>query len=169
MDSIPNDLRSIPGWPGYLVSADGRVISRRRKVEIELRQERTAKGYRRVQLADGEGNYVHVSVHALVLEAFVGSRPSCAQAAHLNGDPSDNRVANLAWVSVAENHRHKAIHGTLARGERQGAAKLTESDVREMRARLANGEHARLIANAFGVGVAAVYAIKHRRNWRHVA
>lgn len=51
-------------------------------------------------------------VHQLVLEAFVGPRPEGMVTRHLNGDPSDNRLTNLAWGTHAENNADTVQHGT---------------------------------------------------------
>lgn len=51
-------------------------------------------------------------VHCLVLEAFVSPRPDGMVTRHLNGNPADNRVENLAWGTQAENMRDAVRHGT---------------------------------------------------------
>jgi hypothetical protein len=40
-------------------------------------------------------------VHRLVAEAFLGPRPAGKETMHLNGDRTDNRVANLAYGRAA--------------------------------------------------------------------
>jgi hypothetical protein len=52
-------------------------------------------------------------IHQLVLEAFVGPRPfPDAEARHINGDASDNRLANLGWGTKSENMLDRVTHGT---------------------------------------------------------
>jgi hypothetical protein len=63
------------------------------------------------------------------LEAFVGPCPSGQEAAHLDGDPANNRLDNLAWKTPVENMGDQEKHQTLNWGERHGGAKLTEADV----------------------------------------
>ena len=43
------------------------------------------------------------SVHSLVLETFCGPRPKGMVGMHLNGDPGDNRLSNLAWGTQQKN------------------------------------------------------------------
>lgn len=56
------------------------------------------------------------SAHAAVAEAFIGPRPVSLEVAHLNGNPHDNRIENLAYVTCKENTQHKKLHGT-SRGD----------------------------------------------------
>ena len=58
----------------------------------------------------------------------------------------------------------------VARGERQHAAKLTESMVREIRLRYALGQGTfKEIGEDYGLSQSAVGQIVHRQTWRHVA
>lgn len=68
-------------------------------------------GHHQVDLRAG-GVRRLASVHQLVLEAFVGPRPSGMEACHNSGDALDNRASNLRWDTHAENMRDMARHGT---------------------------------------------------------
>ena len=54
------------------------------------------------------------------------------------------------------------------RGMRHGRARLTDDDVRAMRARLDAGESVAAIRQSFGICESLVYKIRHRLNWTHV-
>ncbi|MCX4911856.1 NUMOD4 motif-containing HNH endonuclease [Streptomyces sp. NBC_00878] len=75
-------------------------------------------------------------VHRLVCEAFHG--PSELQVRHLDGNRSNNTVANLLWGTAGENAADRDLHGTHRRGERSPRAKLTNRQVAQIRR-----EHAR--------------------------
>ena len=107
-------------------------------------------------------------VHRLVLEAFVGDAPDGCECRHLNGNPKDNRLENLAWGTHKENMDDKIAHGTLLAGERHGSAKLTNAQVVEIRSALANGEQGRVVAARYGVGDNVVSRIKCGHRWRSV-
>jgi hypothetical protein len=59
-------------------------------------------GYRKVMGRDR----VKVYVHRLVAEAFLPNPEGLPEVNHINGVRHDNRVANLEWVSHADNMRH---------------------------------------------------------------
>ena len=73
---------------------------------------RTRGGYPEVCLRAPGKKQRSACLHRLVLEAFVGPPPTSRhQGAHLNGQPSDNRLTNLAWVLASTNADHKKQHG----------------------------------------------------------
>ncbi|GAC81679.1 HNH endonuclease [Gordonia malaquae] len=51
-------------------------------------------------------------VHRLVMETFVGPCPSGMEVRHLNGEPADNRLENLAYGTRSENVLDSVAHGT---------------------------------------------------------
>ncbi|WP_375167669.1 HNH endonuclease signature motif containing protein [Mycolicibacterium vanbaalenii] len=77
-----------------------------------LRQAIKQHGYRTVCLYRGDSRQRRISVHRLVLTAFIGDCPSGYVACHHNGDASDNRLANLYWGTVSQNQHDSVRHGT---------------------------------------------------------
>lgn len=158
------EWREVPGWPGYFVSTEGRVRGRGGRV---LKPWPNGTGYAQVSLTR-PGKRRATTVHRLVLETFVGNGQG-RQVAHRNGNPADNRLANLEWATPAENNRHKHAHGTHRQGEAVNFARLTEAGVRNIRSRVASGETQRALAAEYGVHFATVSALVRRKSWRHVA
>jgi len=103
--------------------------------------------------------------HKAVLEAFVGPRPPRMEACHNNGDPFDNRLENLRWDTTRNNQLDRIKHGTSNRGERCAAAKLTEAQVRAIRADTRLQEE---IAAEYGVRQNTISRIKSGKRWGHV-
>jgi hypothetical protein len=97
------EFREIPGWPGYAASDDGRIWSCKggawgwhndRWTELCYAVNNC---YRVAQLFDGEKTK-KIAIGRLVLLTFVGESPPGRVARHLNGDPEDDRLDNLAWL-----------------------------------------------------------------------
>ncbi len=102
--------KDVPGYEGqYQVSDGGSVMSYRRRAEGQLlRPGRMPMGHLSVSLGRGNSQ----CVHKLVLLAFVGPPPLKHECRHLNGNPADNRLANLCWGTRSENIRDAVSHGT---------------------------------------------------------
>lgn len=62
--------------------------------------------------------------------------------------------------------REAAEHGP--QGERNPAAKLNETSVRQIRQRAAAGEERAALAVAYGVTLAAIHDVVSRRSWKHL-
>lgn len=113
---------------------------------------------------------VSKKVHHLVLETFVGLRPTEGhESAHLDGDILNNRLDNLKWVTHIENENHKKKHGTLLRGEKATCVKLNEEQVREIKQLLREGKLSHnMIAKRYDVSRRAITNINTGLSWRHV-
>jgi DNA-binding NarL/FixJ family response regulator len=108
-------------------------------------------------------------VSRLVLLAFIGE-PAVpgAHAAHNDGNPANNRLANLRWATALENQADVDRHGNRVRGADVFGAKLTEEDVVSIMRRIAAGEKYPGIASEFNVSTSTISLIKHKRIWKHV-
>lgn len=105
------------------------------------------------------------SAHRLVCE-IVHGLPSRRKmdAAHSCGNRACVNPRHLRWATRTENMADTLAHGTRIRGARNSHAKLTESDVREIRL-LADTMTQPQLAARFGVGVGAISCIHQRRSW----
>lgn len=112
--SLHVEWRPIEGYGGkYEVSDRGDIRSHVGKGRI-LRPRTHPFGYKQVGLSQ-DGVSSSRTVHSLVLEAFVGARPDGAVTRHLDGDPSNNKLSNLAWGTQSENNFDQVRHGTHPR------------------------------------------------------
>lgn len=107
---MDTELRAIPSFPDYSVTADGRVYSSKRQGRW-LRPATDKRGYLRVSL-QLDGRTYSRTVHALVAEAFLGARPPGAQVCHNDGNPANNVLANLRYDTPAGNAADRKLHGT---------------------------------------------------------
>lgn len=109
-------------------------------------------------------------VHTLVLEAFIGPRPSGFEGCHGPSGKADNSIENLRWDTPAANVRDLVVHGTN-RGERNkgGGGKLNEDAVRDIKKRILAGERPSSIAARHNVGQSMISQIKSGQRWSHVA
>ena len=107
-------------------------------------------------------------VSRFLCEKVYGNPPSSThQAAHNCGNAKCVNPNHLRWATPKDNAHDRIEHGTTCRGENQGASKLTEKDVREIRqlaGTLSNTE----IGRIFGIGSMHVGRIIKRERWSHI-
>jgi len=141
-------LKPIPGFAGYLAGDDGTIWTIKRKggnarqagalgAPRELSYSRNSHGYLRVNLDCGGRNRV-MSVHRLVLLAFVGPPKTGYQACHFpDHNPENNRLSNLRWDTQIENARDKTralVRGSTKVCKRCGREKLRREFYADKRA-----------------------------------
>lgn len=172
----PVEYRDVPEFPGYKVGSDGSLWSCRAigswRITDEWRQLSTKNlcvGYPYVCLyRNGEKH--HRFMHRLVMLTFVGPCPEGKEVAHENGDRADSRLCNLTYKTPSENQMDRVRHGTDGRGKKNHATKLTEDQVRRIRAEYVRGKFGlRRLSLKYGVSQRAIKFVLTGRNWNYVA
>jgi hypothetical protein len=133
------EWRVIPGFTDYEVSNHGDVKrvkpDRKGRLSGKFLKSKpfTRFGHRQIELTNNLGEQEWKSVHVLVLEAFVGFRPTPKhECRHLDGEAGNNWLGNLTWGTGSENHEDRRRHGTDPGGERNGRAILTNAQAQEI-------------------------------------
>lgn len=169
--------RDVVGHEGlYQVSSAGEVRSVDRLVahgRINALFERRLKGrllkttklndgYLVVDLCKG-GKARRFLVHRLVLEAFIGPCPDGMEACHFPDDnPENNQLNNLRWDTRSGNRQDSIKNGTWLKGSNHPNAKLTDKQVKEIRA---STETHQVLADRFGVGRPTITKIKNNQRY----
>lgn len=159
------------GW--YEVSDQGRVrrikAGRGAQAGYILQPARMQIGYHMVTLSKNSAKHRERKyVHDLVAAAFLGPRPTPKhQVNHMDGDKGRSCLENLEYVTRKGNAEHARRLGLVPFGERNGHAKLSEDDVREMRRLRPSMSYYRL-ARKFGVSYAAAWNAVNGKTWAHL-
>ena len=165
----------IPSCPKYQVSSLGRVIGARGRLLSHC----LCAGYPAVQVYTPKGGKLK-KVHKLMAEAFLG--PSDLHVRHLDGNPKNCTLKNLAYGTPHENMADKNIHGTHSKGVRNARCRLTKDQVlwlkdfywTHLSARYASGYVkakdgiAHLLAAHLGVSVPTIEYIVQQKGWNSV-
>ncbi len=176
-------FRLVPEFPGYCVGDDGSVWTcwanggwgqGRRYLSWQLggrwRHMKASRckrsGRLRLTLHHCSGKLKCVSVHTLVLTAFVSPRPAGLVCCHWDGDPANNELGNLRWGTPADNSADRDRHGRTPSGESAGGAKLGEADVRQIRDLLRAGERQKDVAARFNVCPNTIGWIARGGTWK---
>ena len=151
----------IPGYPDYDVSDEGQVRSRRSSKPRILKSRAHRSGYRLVRLLSTDGEWKDFTVHSLVMLAFKGVCPEGQCIRHLNSDPTDNSLSNLAYGSLSENQQDRLKAGTYG-------MKLTARHVRVIRGLHKIGFTHRRLAELFGVNRHNIGRLLRRQSWANL-
>lgn len=158
----------------YAVTRDGRVFSRAvfgnrkltEKAWRELRQVASGgrRQYRKVQM--GAGSDRVWDVHRAVAHVFHGPCPEGQEVRHLDGNPTNNHAANLAYGTRKQNMSDAILHGTTCRGQRNAQAKLDEVSVRAIRNLYRTDMlTCAAIASVFEVSPEAIHQVVNGSRW----
>ncbi len=104
-----SNIGNVRTVPRILMRRNGRPQTVRARIRSQYN---STFGYKETRVGTSGTGIRTVRVHVLVAEAFIGPRPEGSECRHLNGNPADNRVSNLAWGTRSENNRDAVAHGT---------------------------------------------------------
>lgn len=168
MDHLAHSV-PIPGYEGhYRVCPCGLVLTLKRDPARPLVSfPRDAGGHHGVNLCLN-GRMVTANLSGLVARAFLPP-PAPERACVLHGDdnPANNAVDNLRWGTNAENSADMVRRNRQARGERNANARLTATQVAEIR-RLAGAVPQNELARTYRISTSSLNAVVLRKTWRHV-
>lgn len=123
---------AVPGHDGYFASADGKILSTKKKTPSVMKPIKSKDGHLYVFMYDG-GKPKKVWLHRAILSAFSGAEQKHLECRHLDDDPANNHINNLEWGTRLQNAADKRRNGGIPSGERSGTHKLTASEVLEIR------------------------------------
>ena len=104
--------KKIKGYENYSVSDSG-LVRNDKSGKSKSSYQNPATGYMVVDLYK-DNQVKHATVHRLVAEAFLPNPDRRPTVDHINGDRTDNRVANLRWATYSENNSRFSTTGVRA-------------------------------------------------------
>ena len=156
------EYRELDEYAGLFAGSDGNIytvtdseiIDGRRYVRVTKAKTYVCGHYETVRvMRKADLIEMTANVHALVCEAF-HEKPKgikTLHVRHLNGNSHDNRPCNLAYGTPHENWEDKKLSNTATMGEKNGRAKLTDLQRREVCDMYSRGCSQNNIATRFGV------------------
>ena len=158
----------------YQVSNYGQVRGPRRLLKWRIPNRLTMplnSTYPSVLLCKGAAQKTF-PVHILVARHFIGPCPEGMEVNHKDRNRHNPRADNLEYLTPSQNVQHSYDNGRESlKGERNPAAKLTESDVKEIRSiyrRGVKGLGQVALAHRFGVTQSAIWRILQGLVWKEV-
>ena len=110
---------TIPDVLGYTITEDGKVFSEthnwRGYGRREMKQRPDSDGYPSVRLTV-DGIRKRFAVHRLMCLTFIPRPMWATEIRHLDGNPENNHIDNLAWGNQKLNAKDRELHGRTSRG-----------------------------------------------------
>lgn len=158
-----DEWHPIPGFEGfYSVSAQGEIRRDARPVTLH-----TKRGGRLGYTIAIPGRRSSHWVHTLVAAVFFGPRPAGHEIHHKDGNPLNNAVENLEYLTPEVHAKRRRSYV----GTGNPKSKLTEDYVRAIRAadvRKGRGITWDQLAALYGVSRHTIRAVRHREAWKHL-
>lgn len=170
--------KPIPGYSLYEASNMGYIKTHNWKNKGVTRIMKPAldgSGYLRTMLLSDKGKFDTIKVHRIIALTFIDNPENKPQINHMNCIKTDNRVENLEWVTVSENHKHAYKQNRRSmRGECNSCATLTDAQVIEIRAAYKYGKKGKdgitkkEIAEKYNTSFNVIKQLVQGRTWKHL-
>lgn len=162
----------IPNFSNYEASNLGRLrsLNYKRSGCVKVIKPSIGKdGYLQTMLLNDNGKYQSWKVHKFVSLAFFGERTNKQEVNHKDGIKTNNSPNNLEYCSRSFNMLHAYANGLEKpmRGELNGNAKLSESQVLDIRRTAANSGRyygRKMLSEKYGISEAHVKDIVNNKS-----
>lgn len=148
----------------YQISSEGRVIDK--NTGLFLKPKYNKKGYQYVNLSIDRYKSVKWYIHRLVGFHFIPNPLNKPQINHKDGNPSNNNINNLEWVTNEENQRHAVLNNLHYQGELHRDSKFTNKSVLILPELIDIGFSLRELNELTGVSVQNIQKIINGKTWR---
>ncbi len=128
---------------------------------------RMPKGYGQIRVGGQDGRAG--TTHRVALELAIDrSLTADEKACHTCDNPPCCNPRHLFAGSAKDNTEDSVAKGRMHPGEQHGMARLSEDQVRAIRARVAAGEPHAPLAAEFRVSSRTISDVARRRSWKHI-
>lgn len=164
MEEIQEEWREFKD-SGYFVSNLGNMKSIHKPGQLMKLGCAKNKKYYRVGVKE-DGVKKSKVVHRLVAICFIPNPNNYPEVNHINGNPKDNRVCNLEWVTGEMNRKHALETGLVPCKEQMTRAKLNMQKVKSIREEYSLGNTTqRKLAKKYQVSRNAIVLVIKNLSW----
>lgn len=156
----------------YEIDDSGNIRNYTTKVPIKCHLDRG--GYVKANIIDKElGIHKCMSVHRLVMLAFVPNPDNLPEVNHIDGNKQNNHISNLEWCDRLHNIRHAIATGlkpvVCVKGESNWNNRYSEEQIKHVMDLMLEGKYSyREIAKLTGVKRATIKKIGQKKEWKHL-
>lgn len=131
---------------------------------------RLPDGYGKTTVRGEDGISRFVVASRFIYEHTYGELPETLKVCHTCNNPPCVNIKHLYADTDKGNHDYAVACGrmTRLRGEEHGMARITEDDVRKIRAELLSGTRTSVLAKRYKMTTTNIISIGKRETWKHV-
>lgn len=158
---------------GRIKSLSRKIIRKRSSVEETLPErimsvKKRTNYYPKVSLSKN-GKVRYFKVHKLVALAFLQKDSAKNQVNHVDGDKTNNNVANLEWISPSDNIKHARDSGLIIDKSRKGNKRLNLAQVVFFKILHSEGFSYEKIGKIFNISRCTISDAVTGRTWKHLS
>lgn len=150
----------------YQISNTGKV--RNKKTGLILKPFYNKKGYQYVKLSINKYKSAKWYIHRLVGFHFIENPYNKPQINHIDGNPSNNNMNNLEWVTNEENQKHAVLNNLHFQGEQHRSSKFTNESIRLLPVLVDIGFSIKELNELTGVSINNIKKILDGKTWRQL-
>lgn len=159
---------TIPEHDGYYASKDGKILSLVRKDKpLIMKQMYGTRNHKYVYMYKDK-KMQKVWVHRAVRSAIDGEDKKDMICRHLDDNPDNNNVENLAWGTIQDNADDRGKNRGYENGTKSSFSKLTDEKVMDIRRRYSEGESSKSLSSEYGVARNTILQIVRGNKWKHL-
>jgi len=146
----------------------GEIEYRKRSSKLKIMKlQKDKRGYLMVYLTRARRNF---QVHRLVAKAYIPNPENKPCVNHKNSIRADNRAENLEWCTYKDNSLHASKNNRFKpdKGEKCNLSKLTEKQIKKIRALRKKGIESKIVEKMFNISRTHVYRVKSKKTWKHI-
>lgn len=170
------DIKRLPApYDSYYITTRGRILSC--KHHLRFLDNHLRNGYRAASLVSNDGEVRKDYVHRLMCMAFFNVKTGSSSGLvcrHLDGNPENNRIENLAVGTFKDNAADRDRHGRTAKGDKHGMSKMSARRVKMMRTLWKHRDDLpfsltyKTLGEMFGMAPTPTRSIVKNETWKHI-
>lgn len=161
--------KEIPGYEErYLISNKARVKSIIKNIHVILKKS-LIEGRLNVKLYDKRGRGKNINCGRIVAKVFIREAQENEVIDYIDGNKLNDEVSNLRYTTRSEVVKNSPNHSNRSiKGESNGMAILTISQVKEIRQKRSSGNTLNQLKEEYKVSIGCIHNIVSHKNWKNI-
>lgn len=161
-------MKQINNFPDYFIDENFEVWSiKNNKIKKKIPYQHK-QGYLKHDFWKNGKRY-KIYIHRIIAELFIPNPENLPYVRHLDDNPLNNSIENLAWGTNKDNVDDKIKNGNQLKGEEIVSSKLTKQQITEIREKYVPWKCTQeQLGKEYGVHASTISNIINNKQWNHI-